>query len=294
MDVIQLKNFQTIAKLEHLTKSAEHLNISQPALSASLARLEEELGVCLFDRVGRRIVLNECGHIFLEYVDLILHDIENAKIELHNFIEKSNKTITVYYTSKRNMEPIYTDFNQMYPNVMLRRFEISTTDIEKALQGYECDFVVASLCHDEDYGPNCEIIAQEPLQVVLSSNHPLANRKSISINELEGEPFISMPLGFSHRTMMDRLCLDAGFTCRVSQECFLCRFLFFVAKGIGITVTSESMLNESCNKEFLGDKIVFIPLTGLNTTLKTALIWSGNKKMTWEAKNFLEFIRRRV
>ncbi len=66
MDLLQLKYFQVAAQLEHMTRAAERLSIAQPSLSQSIAKLEEELGVPLFDRQGRRIQLNQFGRVFLK------------------------------------------------------------------------------------------------------------------------------------------------------------------------------------------------------------------------------------
>lgn len=64
MELLQLKYFQTVARLEHMTKAAEELHIAQPSLSKTIARLEKDLGVPLFDRQGRQITLNSFGKYF--------------------------------------------------------------------------------------------------------------------------------------------------------------------------------------------------------------------------------------
>ncbi len=71
MELLQLKYFQTVARLEHMTKAAEELHIAQPSLSKTIARLEKDLGVPLFDRQGRQITLNSFGKVFLKRVERI-------------------------------------------------------------------------------------------------------------------------------------------------------------------------------------------------------------------------------
>ncbi|PKL03461.1 MAG: LysR family transcriptional regulator, partial [Spirochaetae bacterium HGW-Spirochaetae-9] len=68
MNLILLKYFQVVAQENHITRASQKLNIAQPALSYSIARLESDLGVQLFDRVGRQIILNDCGRKLLERV----------------------------------------------------------------------------------------------------------------------------------------------------------------------------------------------------------------------------------
>src|SRR3954454_11868431 len=79
MELLQLKYFQTVARIEHMTKAAEELHIAQPALSKTIARLESDLGVPLFDRHKRQITLNAFGRIFLEQVEIELTALEEGK-----------------------------------------------------------------------------------------------------------------------------------------------------------------------------------------------------------------------
>ena len=83
MELMQLRYFQVVALNQHITRSAEQLNVSQPAISVVISRLESELGVPLFDRSGRSIVLNAYGEVFLSRVNRILLDIDNAKKEIN-------------------------------------------------------------------------------------------------------------------------------------------------------------------------------------------------------------------
>lgn len=82
MELLQLYYFKVLAEREHLTRTAESLMIAAPSLSATISRLENELGVKLFDRVGRNIRLNENGRILQRYVNEIFDALQNAKTEL--------------------------------------------------------------------------------------------------------------------------------------------------------------------------------------------------------------------
>ena len=82
MDIVQLKYFKAVAQTEHLTNAAKQLNVAQPALSVSISRLENEIGVPLFDRQGRRISLNKYGKMYLESVDQALTILERAQNEV--------------------------------------------------------------------------------------------------------------------------------------------------------------------------------------------------------------------
>ena len=82
MQIAQIRYFVTAAQLQNLSKAAEALHLSQPSLSRSIARLEEELGTPLFTRSGKRILLNEPGRRFLESARTILRDLDDTLLEL--------------------------------------------------------------------------------------------------------------------------------------------------------------------------------------------------------------------
>lgn len=82
MELLQLKYFSAAAAQEHITKAAEQLHIAQPALTQSIRRLEEELGVRLFNRSGRNIVLNEAGKLFLKRIAPILAELDRIPEEI--------------------------------------------------------------------------------------------------------------------------------------------------------------------------------------------------------------------
>ena len=80
MELLQIKYFRIIAETENISKATQQLFIAQPSLSQTLKRLEDELGVSLFDRKGQKITLNKADRIFLKYCDEITASIENAHL----------------------------------------------------------------------------------------------------------------------------------------------------------------------------------------------------------------------
>ena len=78
MDITQLEYFRTVARLGNVTRAAQELNLTQPSLSKAMARLEDSLGVKLFDREGKKIRVNNCGKALLRHVDQIFLEIDDA------------------------------------------------------------------------------------------------------------------------------------------------------------------------------------------------------------------------
>jgi DNA-binding transcriptional LysR family regulator len=94
LEFLQLKYFQEVAKYEHFTRASENLHIAQSTLSISISRLEEELGVQLFDRIGKHIKLNRYGKVFLDRVDKVFLQLEVGKKELQDMAENKDQVFS--------------------------------------------------------------------------------------------------------------------------------------------------------------------------------------------------------
>ena len=115
MDISQLKYFEVCANLENITKAADKLNIVQPALSQSIRKLEVELGVNLFDRIGRSIRLNDNGRILLKYTGQILALMESAKGELQDHIKRETGLLRIQILCGSSLIPeLLSSFRTLY------------------------------------------------------------------------------------------------------------------------------------------------------------------------------------
>ena len=108
MELTQLRYFQVAANYEHISRAAEALNISQPALSTMITRLEKELNVPLFDHNGRSIVLNENGRRFLKRVNHILTEVDSSKRELQEMANEHDNTISLAVSSSQFLQGMHT------------------------------------------------------------------------------------------------------------------------------------------------------------------------------------------
>lgn len=115
MELTQLRYFQVAAYYEHISRAAAELNISQPALSTMISRLERELGVSLFDHNGRSIVLNQNGKRFLKRVNHILMEVEDSKRELQDMADENDSSISLAVSSSQFLQGIHA-FMYQHPN----------------------------------------------------------------------------------------------------------------------------------------------------------------------------------
>ncbi|GIP38282.1 LysR family transcriptional regulator [Paenibacillus sp. J31TS4] len=212
MELLQLRYFKTVARLEHMTKAAEELRIAQPALSRTIARLEEDLGVPLFDRQKRQIRLNQYGRIFLKQAETALQALEEGRRELQDRAGLQRGRIAIATNSLQRLSPALGEFRALHPDTSFRILQLApgeTDTMVPLLESGEVDlcFTAAALAHDR--------IVERPVmssQVALAvpPGHWLEGRRSVRLDEVAGEPFIEYRAGHPFRRLNEEIIRTAG------------------------------------------------------------------------------------
>lgn len=214
MDMRQLQYFQVLAKTQHMTQASGILNLAQSALSRSLKNLEAELGVKLFDRIGKYIYLNENGHIFLKHVDVILGEYQDVCRKLDDRRGKEKKTVVLsMYAGSKLLPELICDFKNKHPEISLHIMQQGSVN-ENVLPS---DITVYS-CGQRKDELNSVVLMEEKICLAVPSDHPLARRKSIKLIEAASEAFICLHKGKGLRVITDELCHQAGFSPNVIME----------------------------------------------------------------------------
>lgn len=214
MELLQLKYFQKVAKLQHMTKAAEELRIAQPSLSKTISSLEKELGTKLFDRKGKYIELNSQGKIFLKKVDIALMALDDGKHQIDDLKEKIIGHVKLVVLVASNTIPnILKEFAKKYPNITFKLTQhlpdrITQLDFDLCISSYPI-----SMSNLES-----QILLSEEIYVAVPKNHPLANKKSVSLKEVQYENFISLKKNSNLRDVTDLLCLNTGFSPNIIYE----------------------------------------------------------------------------
>lgn len=212
MNLKQLEYFTTLAKMQHYTKAAAELYITQPSLSYSISELEKELNTQLFEKEGRNVRLTKYGGFFLSYVEKALKELEMGKEQLLKLTSPTEGKIDLafIYTLGPNFVPtmIQAFFNKVeYKNIKFSFAQGSTQDLVDGLKQGKFDLVFCSYAENEpdiDFVP----IAQQELVVIVPNDHPLAKLESIDLGETSPYPFIF----FNHKSGL-RPIIDDMFKC---------------------------------------------------------------------------------
>lgn len=214
MELYQLEQFMAAAELSHITKAARKLSISQPALSKNIHALEREIGYPLFDHVGKNIRLNKNGEILLKYVREIFRSIDNAGKELKDYNDGSDCSLSLYVKAASRLLPdILRSYTGICPGI---RFSVSQFHDESAARP-DCDFTIESSLTRAD-GPESCTLLKENILVALPAGHPLSGGPSVSLGDLQDEPFISLQKGMGLSSITDYYCHLCGFSPNIVFE----------------------------------------------------------------------------
>lgn len=217
MQIAQIRYFVTAAQLQNLSKAAEALHLSQPSLSRSIARLEEELGTPLFTRAGKRILLNEPGRRFLESARAMLRDLDDTLLELGELSAGPVKRLSVGCCGgEERVAACLAAFTAHRPGVEFqldcRIEELEVPDINK----YDM-----LLCPDDSRYEKFRgyPLGSERYLLALPAHHPLAGREPVELKALEGQPmaFLSSP----GHWLEEPYYLCAGLNLRPATRCLV-------------------------------------------------------------------------
>lgn len=242
MEIRHLLFFKKVAETQHLTRAANELFVSQSHLSHVIIELENELGVALFDRVGRGIQLNPYGREFYNRVLKLAYDLEDAKKEVVNMYNRQSIHLTLV-TNVSTYMPLLLKTNKVYsPNLNIHQHSEKRRKIIRMLLDGEADFAIT--CPPIIEEPDLETIHLRDEQgvVIYPDGHWLQSRTSVSLKELNGERFISVTPGYGLRDVQDVLFRENGLLAVNSVETSETMSIYaFVKEGLGIALVPKFM-----------------------------------------------------
>lgn len=226
MNLNHLRYFRVLAKLEHYTQAANELSITQPSLSHAMSSLEKDLGTYLFEKQGRNIKLTKYGKIYFEYVDRALTELEKGEKKLRELTNISTGTIElgyIYTLGPKFVPTLIKKFTSIQENKDIKFLfgQGTTKSLIKGLKDEKFDLVFCSLVEDED---DIEFIpiAKEELVLIVSNDHPLAEKDSVDLDEIDKYPFIFFSEKSGVRSLIsnlfERVNVKPNIICEVEED----------------------------------------------------------------------------
>lgn len=243
MELTQLYYFETLARMQHFTKAAQELHISQPSLSKSIGNLEDELGVQLFERVKKKVYINKYGETLLMHVKNIKEEISRAKAEIDDLAIGAHGEIflaaSFFFAEPNPLYYFYRDFVLNHPEISMHIYMQSNEQMVRMLKDRRIDFYF-SFFKSDDIELEWEYLDSSRLGIVVSKDHPLAGKKSIRLEELKDEKFMCNNQAPDLHDSVYYLCHQAGFEPNVIFEGDAEEIIGeAVSRGMGVAFSSQ-------------------------------------------------------
>jgi DNA-binding transcriptional LysR family regulator len=263
MDLYQIRYFMAIVETGGFTKAADRLYVSQPSLSAGIKKLEQELGVTLFERGGRRARLTTAGKFFLEKATIILNEYQATLQKLKEFQQQPTLHVGTLRTIRiASLAKLLYAFQQQHPTVSFELLDGTVHNLQVWLEAGDIDLAITVL--DREDTKTSLPLFQQRRMLAVPKTHPFAQRSSVKLADLQAQPFIKRShceLYSETEQLLEAKSIQAPIVYRAEHEEWV---IALVAAGLGITIMPE-WKDEP--------EIVYIPIADLPLHRAIGLVW---------------------
>ena len=248
MELRHLAYFIAVAERLNFSRAAEDLHVAQPAISQQIRALERELGVPLFDRVGKKVTLTDAGRALLPHARHILAAVEAAQHEVQErgSLTRGQASLGAPATVSTHLLPgLLTQFKRQYPGLEVTLREAGTETLLRLVADNQLDLAIASVETATPVPDYVESTAfrEEDYVLAVGQGHALYKRRTACLADLSAESFILFPEGYKLREVTLAACRAAGFEPKVALDGGAMQSaLEFVAAGLGVALMPELAL----------------------------------------------------
>ncbi|WP_409343554.1 LysR substrate-binding domain-containing protein [Paenibacillus sp. MBLB4367] len=287
MDIRHLQYFVEVARHRSFTKAAQSLYVTQPTISKMIRNLEEEMGIVLFERIGKQVALTDAGSMLLPEAQAMVASFGQMTSHMDDLtgFRKGRIRIGLPPMVGASFFPsVLGQFRSRYPGIALQLYEYGAKKVEADVESGELDIGVVLLpTHEDifDYYP----IAKQKLMLVVHPSHPLAERQQASLRELKDEPFLLFSEDFALHDRIIAECERSGYEPNVLYKSSQWDFIGeMAAVGLGI-----ALLPELICAELNPARIRIVPLADPVIPWHPAMIWRKDRYVPLAAREWIRF-----
>jgi LysR family cyn operon transcriptional activator len=290
MEIRQLNYFIKAAELLHFTEAAAASFVTQSTLSQQIKQLEEELGMLLFDRIGKQVRLTEAGNVFLLHARQIILDIKKSKqaiFELANMVNGELR-IGVTYAFSSLLLPALTPFSEKYPGIMIHVEYGTAGELENKLRLADLDIILAF--HEQADGEGLEMqpLFSSRIMMVVSKKNALAKLNKITLRELGKLEMILPSNGFSSRDLLNEIFRKNKISPNIKIEMNdVHSLLSMVESGNWVTIINEKAI-------ITWDTLTAVPISGKELYKQAFILWQQGVYRKKSAMLFTEELMKVV
>jgi len=285
----QFQAFVTIAHLGSFTRAAKRLNLSQPALTVQIRQLEEAVGVRLFDRSTRMVMLTPTGRELVPRLERVLHEIDAVIINTKELASHVKGTVTIgaLPSISSNLIPsTIAEFQQQYPGIVVRLRDVLAYRIVRLVKEEVVDFGIGTLRMadpDIQFTP----LLTDRLGVIFPAGHPVEHRRILTLKHLIAFPLILMDAETSVRDLVDHAFESIGEVAVPAFEAvYPSTALAMVKAGLGLTIQPSSSMELASSR---GLKFRTIRHHGL--TRQIGVIQNARRSLSPSAEAFIQMMK---
>jgi DNA-binding transcriptional LysR family regulator len=273
MEIRQLKTFQTVAQLLSFNRAAQVLNYAQSTVSVQIKLLEQELGVSLFERLGKRIVLTPEGQKLIRYARKMV-DMEQETLTEMSRKEEPHGSISVRIPqtlSTYRLPDILQQFKARYPKVGFNVSTCASYTLEQELKAGIIDvaFLLADAINAQDL--QSEVLAIEPLILIADPAHPLAAKPKVTTKDLEGESILLPKHDCGYKMQFETMLSERQIKSTITELNSIEAVKQCVIRGIGITIIPQIAVATEIAQNQL------TPLAWTDDTIESAVLMIHHK-----------------
>jgi DNA-binding transcriptional LysR family regulator len=284
----QLRVFEAVARHLSYTRAAEELHLSQPAVSMQVRQLEDEVGLPLFEKLGKTIGLTEAGREIYHYSRSINRSLQEMEEVLESLkgVSRGRLSIAVASTVNYFAPRLLAVFSQRYPGIALRLDVTNREQLVRLLEANAVDMVLMGQ-PPEAVDVESDAFMENPLVVIAPPEHPLADARDVPLSRLKAETFVMREPGSGTRQAMERFFAEHGIPIRYGMQMTRNEAIKqAVRAGLGLSVVSL----HTVELELETRRLVVVDVTGFPIERQWHLVYRRGKRLSPAAQAFHDFV----
>ena len=288
MTLRHMKIFEAVFRHSNITKAAEELHLAQPSVSVAVRELEEYYGICLFERLGRRIVPTELGKEFYGYALHIVSLFDEMEQKIRNWdalgVIRIGASITI---GTHILPPLLKQYQALYPELRTEVTIGKSAVIEQHILENKIDI---GLIENQSEHPDINVLPfmEDYMQAIVAPDHPLANCSQVTLEQLAQYPFLMREKGSAGREILDACFALEQITVHPLWESASTQAIVRgVAEGLGVAVLPCLLVRKNIEEH----TVKMIPFSQ-PLTRKLNLIWHRSKYLTDNMNAFIELCKK--
>ena len=288
MTLRHMKIFEAVFRHSNITKAAEELHLAQPSVSVAVRELEEYYGICLFERLGRRIVPTELGKEFYGYALHIVSLFDEMEQKIRNWdalgVIRIGASITI---GTHILPPLLKQYQALYPELRTEVTIGKSAVIEQHILENKIDI---GLIENQSEHPDINVLPfmEDYMQAIVAPDHPLAKYSQVTLEQLAQYPFLMREKGSAGREILDACFALEQITVHPLWESASTQAIVRgVAEGLGVAVLPCLLVRKNIEEHTV--KIIPFPQP---LTRKLNLIWHRSKYLTDNMNAFIDLCKK--